>query len=382
MKNFESLLSDITITKLLNYSGYRLANGSTRFNTYTKTNSAHSFHVFNDVDSDALQVFSTTLYRTLTKTELLFFVCEADSLHTALEALPKIAAFQAQDNNVNISIPISTNTLINLLAELLEADGEILPITKTQQFKRRVFLTSNGYYKSPLFHYQLDQSTAHRIVNFVRWNDTQILYLNTNTYCLNATFYQQTNKYLFITSNPGTWVTFPMLKHSPDYFQLLCHREAPPTMHYLLFNIYKKYAFHKCVFHIGSDQATNSFSCNALSFFINQLYPRFFFYINYTSERYYIQISYNANRDLNIEIAKLFSAVSYDLNQHLFAGMQDEFELPVYVNELASFESEKIEVGEKVTVIESISGQQRVAIVFFNSLLKHLKLDSLEVIPL
>lgn len=383
MKNFESLLSDITVTKILNFFGYRLSATTAKFNTYSKIDSYHLFYLFNDADSDALQIFSGSLYKKITKAELLFLISGADTLNTAIGLVPKISEFPALDNNANLSSPVPVSSLINLLASLVEPDAQILPITKTPQFKRRVFLTPDGYFKTPLFHYNLDHATSNRIVNFVQWNDTETLYFNSNAYCLNASFYTEDNKYLFVTSSPGIWISFPTLKHSPDYFQLLCHPAAPITMHHLIFSIFQKYMFLKCFFHIGADPAANSFSCKALSFFLNQLSPKFFFDIVYSSDRYFIHITYFNNRDLNIELAKLFSAVSYDLNQHFFSGQQDQFELPVDVADLASFQSDKIVVGEKVTVIESVTGQRAIALIFFNAFLRHLKVDQqLEVISL
>lgn len=383
MKNFDSLLSDISITKILNFFGYRLSATSPKYNTYTKANYTHSFFIFNDADSDSIQVFSGTLYKKLTKTELLFFISGADTLTTAVGLVPKVAEFPALDNNANLSAPVTVNSLINLLAALVEPDSEILPIIKTPQFKRRVFLTPDGYYKTPLFFHHLDQATSNRIVNFVKWNDAETHYFNSNSFCLNASFYTEANKFLFVTCSPGAWISFPTLRHSPDYFQLLCHPQAPVTMFDLLYSIFKKYMFLKCYFHIGTDPVTNAFSVKSLSFFINQLSPKFFFDISFSSDRYFIQISYFNNRELNIELAKLFSAVSFDVHEHFFSGYQDQFELPEDVSALTSFQSEKIVVGEKVTIVESISGQRAVALTFFNVFLRHLKLDQqLEVISL
>lgn len=383
MQTLESLLNDISITKLLNYFGYRLSSATPKFNTYTKVNDSHQFYIFHEIDSDAIQSFSSALYRKVLKTELLFLISGAETISNALTLIPKISGQPALDSNVNITIPIPVNTLINLLATLVEPDGEILPITKTSQFKRRIFLTPDGYYKTPLFHHHLDQPTSNRIVNFVKWNETQTHFLNSNAFCLNATFYSDANRFLFLTCSPVVWMNFPTRKHSPDYFQLLCHPEAPITFFKLTFDIFKKYKFLKCLLHIGHETTVNNFSGKALAFFINQFFPKFFFNIHYSSERFFIEITYLNSRELNIEIAKLFTNVSYELHEHFFSGLQDQFEIPPEVANMTSFESEKFVVGEKVTIVESISGQGPIALAFLNIFLRHLKLDQqLEVILL
>lgn len=383
MKNFHALLADISITKILNFFGFRITLATNKYNYYTAIGSSEAYYVFNDSETDSLQLFSQKLYRKITRSELLFFASGSYSLHSAISFLSKISDHQAQDTNANISEAVSVNTLTNLIAALIEPDTEILPITKTPQFKRRIFLTADGFFKTPLFHYHLNNGSSKRIVNFVRWNDTETHYFNNNSYCLNASFYNASNKYLFLTCSPKAWTSFPLKNYSPDYFQILCHADAPLTMHVLLYNIFKKYNFLKCFFHIGNDITTNRFSCKVLAAFLNQFSDNFQFDINYSSDRYFVQITYYDKRELNIQIAKLFTNVSYELNENFFLGQQNDYELSDIISNLPSIESDKVVIGEKISVIESIAAQSGMAVLFFNSLLKHLKLDSkLEVIAL
>lgn len=384
MKDFDTLLNEIAITKILNFFGYRIAATSTKYNTYSKIDSPHLFFLFNDLDSDSLQIFSGTQYKQITKTELFAYLSTAATLNEALTQINQLTESTPIDSNANINTSIKVSSLVNLIAALVELDGEILPITKTQQFKNKIFLTQDGFYKTPLFLYHLNQASSNRIINYVKWNDSQVIYMNETSYCLNATHYLPDNKYMFITSSPGVWVTFPTLKHSPDYFQLLCHSHATSELFSLIYNIYQKFNFSQCVIHLNNSFQQNTFTCKFLSYFINQyLKSKFIYQIEFSGTRYIVNISYLNSRDSNIEIAKLFSELTYAIRENYLEGQHDTIELGEALEKQISVESNKMEVGEWVTISESFTANPTRAVQFLNALLKIIHVEKhVEIIAL
>lgn len=384
MKDFDSLFNEIASTKILNFFGYRLTATTNKYNTYSKIDSSNLFYLFNDLDSDSLQIFSGTQYRKISKTELFSQISTATTLSLALKQIEEIVQSAPLDSNANINSSIAVSSLVNLIASLVELDAQILPITQTPQFKNKVFLTQDGFYKTPLFLFHLHQASSNRIINYVKWNDSQTIYMNQTSYCLNATHYLPDNKYMFITSSPVSWITFPTLHHSPDYFQLLCHPSGSSELCALVYNIYSKFSFSKCSLHLKNNFHDNAFTCKLLSFFINQhLKFKFNYFIEFSGTRYIINISYWNSRDSNIEIAKLFSQLTYQIRENYFEGQHDTIELGEALEKQISVESNKTQVGEWVTVSESFTANTVHSVQFFNTLIKILHLEKhLEIIEL
>lgn len=382
MKDFDSLFNEIASTKILNFFGYRLMATTNKYNTYSKIDSPNLFYLFNDLDSDSLQIFSGTQYKKISKSELFSQISTALTLSQALTQIEEIVQSTPLDSNANINSSIAVSSLVNLLASLVELDALILPITQTPQFKNKVFLTQDGFYKTPLFLFHLNQASSNRIINYVKWNDSQTIYMNQTSYCLNATHYLQDNKYMFITSSPVSWIKFPTLKHSPDYFQLLCHPNGSSELCELVYNIYSKFNFAKCTLHLNNNFHHNAFTCKLLSFFINQhLKFKFNYFIEFSGTRYIINISYWNNRDANIEIAKLFSQLTYQIRENYFEGQHDAVEIGQAFEKQISVESNKTQVGEWVTVSESFTANTVRSVHIFNALITILHLQNhLEII--
>ncbi|MFZ1806366.1 MAG: hypothetical protein WAU36_04045 [Cyclobacteriaceae bacterium] len=132
---------------------------------------------------------------------------------------------------------------------------------------------------------------------------------------------------------------------------------------------------------MNENKKQNIFFSKMLSFFLNQSNSNFYFAIEYCGEYFTINISYQQTRELNIELAKLFSNVSYQVQQLYFGEEQASLELGEVMIKLISLESDKITVGDKVTVIESFAAKPKIAILFFNAFLAQMKIgDKIEVL--
>lgn len=315
MESIRASLALIPVTKVLEYSGFKVANTFDYYVEYTKYRVNRKYYVFRSMDNE-LRAFDQQQFSILDRLELFFYVVNVRSREEVDAIIKAIETYELIDDAFANLPPTEEWHFINKLVGMRRAAAKEFSLVNSQQFHNRVFATHSSSLVIPLYHLSPSLKRSDKIVNFVKYKQGRIEYFNDRTDWLTATCYQNENRTLILTCDPDFWLQHLTSHHGPDYMMILCHPTPAQETVETVFSIMDRLFFPEILIPASCENDLGVFA-TMITHFLNNSVEGLFFEMQYDQSSFELTVFSGDG----IDHAEFFADVTGNINEAIVKDM-------------------------------------------------------------